>query len=119
MTVTIYHNPRCSKSRQSLELLRDTGVEPNVVEYLKQPPTPSQIMALADKLGVGVADILRTGEAEYKKAADLPALDDDAALAGWLAAHPKVLQRPIVVNEKTGAAVVGRPPENVLQILDR
>ena len=119
MTVTIYHNPRCSKSRQSLELLRDAGAEPIIVEYLKQPPSPSQIMALAGKLGVRVSDILRTGEAEYKEATDLPALDDDAALAGWVAVHPKVLQRPIVVNEKTGAAVVGRPPENVLKILDR
>ncbi len=119
MTVTIYHNPRCSKSRQSLKLLSDAGAEPKIVEYLQQPPSPSQVMALADKLGVGVADILRTGEAEYKEATDLPALDDDAALAGWVALHPKVLQRPIVVNETTGVAVVGRPPENVLQILNR
>ncbi|MDJ0701227.1 MAG: arsenate reductase (glutaredoxin) [Woeseiaceae bacterium] len=119
MTVTIYHNPRCSKSRQSLKLLSDAGAEPTIVEYLKQPPSPVQIKTLADRLGVRVADILRTGEAEYKEATDLPALDDDAALADWVAVHPKVLQRPIVVNETTGAAVVGRPPETVLQILDR
>ncbi len=118
MTVTIYHNPRCSKSRQSLELLSEAGAEPSIVEYLKQPPSAAQIQALADKLGVRVAAIVRTGEAEFKDATDLPALDDDAALAGWVAAHPKVLQRPIVVNESTGAAVVGRPPENVLQLLD-
>ena len=119
MTVTIFHNPRCSKSRQSLQLLQEAGAEPDVVEYLKQPPSAALVANLAAKLGVPVADILRTGETEYKEATDLPALDDEAALADWVAAHPKVLQRPIVVNEQTGAAVIGRPPENVLQLLDR
>ncbi len=119
MTVTIYHNPRCSKSRQSLQLLRDADVEPDIVEYLKQPPSAAEIQALAGKLGLRVAEIVRTGESEYKEAADLPALDDDAALAAWVSAHPRVLQRPIVVNEATGAAVVGRPPENVLQLIGR
>ncbi len=118
MTVTIYHNPRCSKSRQSLALLTEAGISPAIVEYLKEPPSAATIADLAGKLGVPVADILRTGEAEYKDAADLPALDDEPGLAAWVAAHPKVLQRPIVVNEATGSAVIGRPPENVLSIIE-
>jgi arsenate reductase len=117
MSITIYHNPRCSKSRKTLELITEAGVTPTIVEYLKTPPTPGEIVGLASKLGVNVADILRSGEAEYKEAADLPALDNHDALADWIAAHPKTLQRPIVVNEDTGAAVIGRPPENVLGIL--
>ena len=118
MPVTIYHNPRCSKSRKTLELITEAGITPQIVLYLKTPPTPGEIVGLASKLGVGVAEILRTGEAEYKEATDLPALDNDDALADWIAAHPKTLQRPIVVNDATGAAVVGRPPENVLEILE-
>lgn len=118
MTITIYHNPRCSKSRKTLELITETGIAPTIVEYLKTPPTAEQISDLAQKLGVNVVEILRTGEAEYKEATDLPALDDNSALAAWIAANPKTMQRPIVVNQGTGKAVVGRPPENVLGILD-
>lgn len=118
MAVTIYHNPRCSKSRKTLELITAAGVTPQIVEYLKTPPTPGEIVGLASKLGVNVSEILRTGEAEYKEATDLPALENSDALADWMAAHPKTLQRPIVVNDDTGAAVIGRPPENVLGILD-
>jgi len=119
MTVTIYHNPRCSKSRKTLELIQNAGIAPRIVEYLKQPPDADEIDALASRLGVPVSDIVRTGEAEYREANDLPALDDGPALAAWVAAHPKVLQRPIVVNDETGAAVVGRPPENVLAIIGK
>ena len=70
-------------------------------------------------LGVGVAELLRTGEDDYKNADDLPAEGDDAALAKWLEAHPRVLQRPIVVDEERGVGVVGRPPENVLSLFER
>ena len=117
MKVTIYHNPRCSKSRKTLEILRDNGVEPEIVEYLKAPPAAARIERLATMLQVGVSDLLRTGEAEYREATDLPDPADNAALAAWIEAHPKVLQRPIVVDEDTGAAVIGRPPENVLEVL--
>ncbi len=118
MTVTIYHNPRCSKSRKTLEIIRDSGVEPNVVEYLSEPPRGSRILEIARLLSVPVADLLRRGEDEFRNARDLPALDDDAALAAWLEKNPRVLQRPIVVDERRSAAVVGRPPENVHALLN-
>ncbi len=119
MTVTIYHNARCSKSRKTLEIIKDTGVTPDIVEYLKEPPSAATIAELAAKLGLSVADLVRTGEAEYREASDLPDLDDNDAMAAWIAAHPKALQRPIVVNEASGDAVIGRPPENVLGLLGK
>ena len=117
MSITIYHNPRCSKSRNSLALLEDAGVEPEVVEYLKTPPNATRILELAALLGMPVAGLLRRGEAEFKEAGDLPDLSDDAALAAWLAQHPKVIERPIVVNSADDAAVIGRPPENVMGLI--
>jgi arsenate reductase len=117
MTITIYHNPRCSKSRKTLELIENAGVDPNVVRYLEEPPDGRRIQALAAALGVPVADLLRRNEDDFKNAANLPDLHDDAALANWLAAHPRVLQRPIVIDDDAGNAVIGRPPENVREIL--
>ena len=117
MTITIYHNPRCSKSRKTLELIENAGVTPQIVRYLDEPPDANRIRRLADTIGVPVAELLRRGEEEFKTAADLPVLGDDQALAGWLAAHPKVLQRPIVIDEEAGRAVIGRPPENVAELL--
>lgn len=117
MPVTIYHNPRCSKSRQTLELISASGVANTVVLYLQDSPDAATILDLASKLGLSVADLLRRGEREYKEANDLPDLADDARLAQWLANHPVVLERPIVVNDESGAAVIGRPPENVSKIL--
>ena len=116
MSIKIYHNPRCSKSRNSLNLLREAGVEPDIVEYLRTPPDAATIQRLAGLLGIPVAGLLRRGEAEFKEADDLPDLDDDAALAAWLADHPRVIERPIVVNAKGDQAVIGRPPENVLEV---
>jgi arsenate reductase len=116
MSITIYHNPRCSKSRNSLNLLLDAGVEPQVVEYLRAPPDAATVQRLAGLVGVPVAGLLRRGEAEFRQAEDLPDLDDDAALAAWLADHPKVIERPIVVNAAGNKAVIGRPPENVLEM---
>ena len=113
MSITIYHNPRCSKSRKTLELLEAAGVTPDVVKYLDNPPTAERISVLAASIGIPVADLLRRGEDEFRSAADLPALDDDVALAAWIARHPKVLQRPIVIDDESGNAVIGRPPENV------
>jgi arsenate reductase len=116
--LTIYHNPRCSKSRQTLEILKESGIDPAVVEYLDDPPEAERILYIADLLGVAVAALLRPGEDEFKSAKDLPDLEDDAALAAWIERHPKVLERPIVVDDAGGRAVIGRPPENVHELLD-
>jgi arsenate reductase len=117
MALTIYHNPRCSKSRRTLEIIRDTGVEPAIVLYLQDTPSAAEIARIAARLDMPVADLLRRGESAFKDANDLPELTDDAALAAWIAAHPIALQRPIVVDSKTGKAIVGRPPENVRELL--
>ncbi|MEJ2128974.1 MAG: arsenate reductase (glutaredoxin) [Woeseiaceae bacterium] len=119
MSITIYHNPRCSKSRKTLELLEQSGAQPTIVEYLKTPPTADTTMRHAKLLGVRVADLLRRGEEEFKQANDLPDLDDDAALAAWLETHPKVIERPIVVDEANDKAVIGRPPESVLELVGK
>lgn len=117
MTITIYHNPRCSKSRKTLELIEAAGIRPRIVRYLEDPPNAERIRELAATIGVPVADLLRRNEDEFRNAADLPELADDASLAAWLASHPKVLQRPIVIDDSAAAAVIGRPPENVRDIL--
>lgn len=119
MTVTIYHNPRCSKSRQSLQIIEESGAVPNIIEYLHVPPDAETILRLAGLLGKPVADLLRRTEATFKEATDLPALEDDAALAAWISNNAQVLQRPIVVNDEQNKAVIGRPPENVLPLLDQ
>ena len=117
MPLTIYHNPRCSKSRQTLALIEASGVAPNIVRYLDTPPSAAEILKIAGLLNVGVADLLRTGESDYKDATDLPPSNDAEALANWLAAHPRVLQRPIVIDDRAQRAVIGRPPENVNALL--
>lgn len=119
MSITIYHNPRCSKSRKTLELLEQSGITPTIVEYLNTPPDAETTLRHARLIGVRVADLLRRGEEEFKQANDLPNLDDDSALAKWLEAHPKVIERPIVVDEANDRAVVGRPPENVLELVGK
>lgn len=118
MSVTIYHNPRCSKSRKTLEIITESGTDHEIVLYLNDTPDTAKILDIANKLGLSVAKILRRGETEYKEATDLPDLANDAALAEWLTKHPIVIERPIVVNNETGAAVIGRPPENVAALLD-
>jgi arsenate reductase len=119
MTITIYHNPSCSKSRKTLEIIRDRGIEPRIVEYLRQPPDAATVLKLANLLEVRVADIVRRNEADYKAApqGDSAQATDDAALAEWISRHPKLLQRPIVVDEERNVAVIGRPPEAVLGLL--
>ncbi len=110
--VTIYHNPRCSKSRQTLDLLRAKGITPTVVEYLKTPPSPAELRAILDKLGKEPRAVTRAKEAaEAGIAADL----DGDALVAALSANPAAIERPIVV--KGDKARVGRPPESVLEIL--
>jgi len=117
--LTMYHNPRCSKSRKTLEILKENGAEPVIVEYLKEPPAGSQVQRLAELLGLSVAELLRRGEDDFKQATDLPDLTDNVALADWVAQHPKTLERPIVVDDAHQRAVIGRPPENVLELLGR
>ncbi len=115
MSVIIYHNPRCSKSRQTLALLREHGVEPEIVLYLQDPPTVETLKSLQAKLGFASArEFMRTGEADYK-ALDLKNEQDESKLLSAMATHPKLIERPIVVNGNTAA--LGRPPENVLNIL--
>lgn len=113
MSVTIYHNPRCSKSRQTLQLLEDNGVQPAVVEYLKTPPSAGELKDILRKLGLKAADVVRRKEAK-EAGIDPSALGEDA-LVDAIAANPAILERPIVV--KGGRAVMGRPPENVLTLL--
>jgi arsenate reductase len=117
MALTIYHNPRCSKSRKTLEIITQSGIEPTIVLYLQDTPGAPDILDIAGRLGMSVADLLRRGESEFKDATDLPSLDDDTALARWVEAHPIVLQRPIVVDDDSGRAIIGRPPENVRVLL--
>ena len=117
MSITIYHNPRCSKSRKTLQLLEEAGVTPVIVEYLKTPPDAATTLRNAKLLGMSVADLLRRGEEEFRHAQDLPDLEDSATLAAWLERHPRVIERPIVVDEAGNRAVLGRPPENVLELV--
>ena len=113
-TVTIYHNPRCGKSRDTLKLLRDKGVEPEVIEYLQTPPTKEELRGLLEKLGMKPEALLRKGEDVYKQKFAGKALTDEQWLDA-LAKNPILIERPIVV--KGTKAVLGRPPENVLALL--
>ena len=110
---TIYHNPRCSKSRQTLALLGERGIEPEVIEYLDTPPSAAELKKILTMLGVGPRDLLRKKEAREAGLID-PDMDDDALIKA-MATNPSVIERPIVVNN--GKAVLGRPPESVLDIL--
>ena len=112
---TIYHNPRCSKSRQTLQLLQEHGIEPEVVLYLETPPTADTLTSLLHKLDIGARDLLRTGEDAYKELQLKDTGLSDAQLIEAMVQQPKLIQRPIVV--KGDRAVLGRPPENVLELL--
>lgn len=117
MSIVIYHNPGCSKSRKTLELIESKGVKPRIVEYLETPPDGAALLRIARLLGMPLSDLLRRGEDEFRPAADGVPLDDEKSLAAWIHDHPRVLQRPIVVDEANERAVIGRPPENVLELL--
>lgn len=110
--ITLYHNPRCSKSRQTLELLEANQHQAKVVLYLETPPDVATLSAVIKKLGVSVHDIIRTGESEYTK--EMSEWSDEKLLEA-IASHPILLQRPIVVTNNQ--ARIGRPPESVLEIL--
>lgn len=115
MSVKIYHNPRCTKSRETLKLLEEKGLQPEVVEYLKHPPTAAELQEILNLLGLKPRELMRTKEAEYKD----NGLDDvslsDAELIEAMIRIPKLIERPIVLTN--GKAAIGRPPENVLAIL--
>ncbi|AOY88139.1 arsenate reductase (glutaredoxin) [Marinobacter salinus] len=111
----IFHNPRCSKSRQTLELLMDRGIEPEIIRYLETPPTEQELTDIVSALGLEPRDLMRTKEKEYKELGlDSPDLSRNQLIAA-MAANPKLIERPIVLAN--GKAAVGRPPENVLSIL--
>ena len=115
-SIVIYHNPRCSKSRQTLALIRDRGIEPEIVEYLKTPLDRKALQDLLRVLGMTARDLVRSGEAPYRELglAEPDTSEDDLIAA--IAAHPILMQRPVV--RRGGRAVVGRPPERVADLLD-
>jgi len=113
MSVVIYHNPRCSKSRQTLQLLQDKGVEPEIVEYLTNPPSIEELKTILGQLGMAPRDLLRKKEAAEYGLND-KSLSDEAVIAGMVA-NPRAIERPIVI--KDNKAVLGRPPENVLDLI--
>ncbi len=114
MTVTIYHNPRCSKSRQTLALLQEKGIEPEIIEYLKTPPNKTKLKEILSLLDMAPRDLMRKKESAYKEAG----LDDDSLSKDELIAamieNPVLIERPIVLAN--GKAAIGRPPESVLDI---
>lgn len=115
MTVKIFHNPRCSKSRTTLKLITEQGIEPEVVEYLTNPPTAAELDDILIKLDIEPRALMRRQESEYKQTGmNNPDLDRQALIAGMVAT-PKLIERPIVLAN--GKAAIGRPPEAVLEIL--
>jgi len=114
--IIIWHNPRCSKSRQTLQLIRDRGIEPTIIEYLKTPPSEAELISALGKLKLEPRDLMRKKEAAYKELS----LGDEgltrSELVGAMVENPVLIERPIVVRGKH--AVLGRPPENVLELLD-
>ena len=115
MSVTIYHNPKCSKSRQTLELLREHSITPVIIEYLKSPPSAKKLKEILAQLGYSPRDLMRKKEAEYTEyGLDNPSLSDDE-LVGFMIKNPILIERPIVLAN--GKAALGRPPEQVLEIL--
>lgn len=115
MSIRIYHNPRCSKSRQALGLLEDRGLEPRIIPYLETPPDRMELMEIIGELDVPASELVRTGEPAFE-GSGLSVEDLDAeTVASLIAEHPELLQRPVV--RKDGRARIGRPPEQVLEIL--
>ncbi|MCA0899075.1 arsenate reductase (glutaredoxin) [Microbulbifer agarilyticus] len=112
---TIYHNPRCSKSRQTLQLLQENDIEPEIVLYLETPPDAAALKTILGKLGIAPRDLLRKGEEAYKELNLKDSSHSDDDLIDAMVSHPKLIERPIVV--KGDKAVLGRPPENVLELI--
>ncbi len=115
MTVTLYHNPKCSKSRQTLELLENRKIQPTIIEYLKNPPTAETLKQLLSQLGMAPRELMRHNEDEYAECKlDNPSLSEDELIDAMIK-NPILIQRPIV--QHNGKAAIGRPPEQVLDIL--
>ena len=112
---TIYHNPRCSKSRLTLELLKDKGIDPKVILYLETPPSEKELVIILKKLNMEARELLRKGEAEFKEQnlSDTSKSEEDVIQA--MVNFPKLMERPIVIYGDR--AIIGRPPENVLKII--
>lgn len=115
MSVTIYHNPRCSKSRQTLQLLEDRSIEVKIIDYLKTPPSADELKSILGKLNKTARDIVRKGEDAYKEHNLADKTKSEDAIIAALVTSPKLMERPIVVNGDKAA--IGRPPESVLDIL--
>ncbi len=113
--ITIYHNPRCSKSRQTLGLIEEKGIQPEIVLYLETPPSEKEIISILKKLGIAPRELLRKGEDAYKELGLKDDVHSDADLIQAMHKHPKLIERPIVI--KGDKAVLGRPPENVKSFL--
>ncbi len=113
---TIYHNPRCSKSRQTLQLLEDNNVKPTIIEYLKETPSEDDLRQLLNLLDISAHDLLRTKEAEYKEAG-LSTDSSEQVILDAMQQYPKLIERPVVIKGNS-AAVIGRPPENVLALFN-
>ena len=112
---TIYHNPRCSKSRQALQILRDKGIEPNIIEYLKTPLQKDELKTISISLGLRPKEFVRKNESDFRGRGLASDLEDDDKMIKAMAAYPKIIERPIVILK--GKAVIGRPPENVLKLI--
>lgn len=115
MSITIYHNPRCTKSRQTLQLLEENGCSPQVVEYLKQPPSVAELTEIITKLGISPRELLRKQEDEFKSEGLTDLALSDLQIIEAMVRSPKLIERPIVIAN--GKAAIGRPPEAVLAIL--
>ena len=113
---TIYHNPRCSKSRQTLELIKANGIDPSIVLYLEEPPTAETLSNIINLLKLKPRDLLRKGEDEYKALNLKDTTIDDIEIIKFMSKYPKLIKRPIVISGKN--AILGRPPENVLSLIN-
>ena len=116
MSITLIHNPRCSKSRQTLQLLKDNGIEPTIIDYLKTPLSAQQLDDILQKLAIEPRQLMRTKEAIYKELALADNSLSRESLINSMVKHPKLIERPIVLAN--GKAAIGRPPEAVLAILE-
>ncbi len=114
-TTQIYHNPKCGKSRQTLAILEERGIIPEIILYLKHPPSPAELVDILAQLKFSPRQLMRTGEAIYKELGLKDSDHTDIQLITLMSEHPKLIERPIVI--RNGVAKVGRPPEAVIEIL--
>ena len=113
--ITIYHNPRCSKSRQTLQLLRDNSIEPKIIEYLKTPLKKNELKKISEMLGLRPKEFIRKNESDFNENNYGEIVDDDEKIIAAMVSHPKIIERPIVTAGTI--AVIGRPPERVLKVI--